>query len=59
MRSFLIGRKCDGRLYNLQAEHKDDQGQHSGQAARREQALGEEVRCKTYSKFDYVFYLGW
>merc|ERR1712117_392981 len=39
------GRKCDGRLYNLQAEHKDDQGQHSGQAAHREQALGKEVRC--------------
>merc|ERR1711884_100487 len=39
------GRKCDGRLHHLQAEHKDDQGQHSGQAARREQALGEEVRC--------------
>merc|ERR1711884_471196 len=38
------GRKCDGRLHHLQAEHKDDQGQHSGQAARREQALGEEVR---------------
>ena len=50
--SSLTARKCDGRMHHLQAEHKDDQGQHSGQAARREQAFGEEVRCKRYSEFD-------
>ena len=49
MRSSLTGRKRDGRLHHLQAEHKDDQGQHSGEAARREQALGEEVRRKRHS----------